>query len=64
MMTIDAEVCIGLAYLEARNHSCLNHNRAYKWAKKHWPEFLPQFGSVTGQLLLRIGQQRRNQEKS
>ena len=54
MNTIDQEVGMGLAYLHARNHRRMNDNRAWDWATKHWPEFLHEMDTETGQLLVRM----------
>jgi len=54
MSTIDQEVGMGLAYIHARDHTRMNDNCAWDWARKHWSEFLPEIGTETGQLLARM----------
>lgn len=62
-MSIEEEVGRGLAYLYARERKQMAHRKAYQWAKKHWMEFLPDFDSATGRMLLLCAQRRRQGEQ-
>jgi hypothetical protein len=57
MYTIEQEICIGLAYLHARDRKRMPDKRAYEWAKEHWMEFLPQMDTDTGRVLLEMARQ-------
>ena len=62
MNTVEKEVGIGLAYFYARDRKKLKHNAAWRWAKKHWSEFLTEMDSPTGKLLLSLARCAREQE--
>jgi hypothetical protein len=57
MYTIEQEVCIGLAFVYARDRKRMPSTRALAWAKEHWPEFLPQMDTETGRMLLEAAKQ-------
>ena len=63
MNTIEREVGIGLAYLYARDTKGMKHFPAWRWAKKHWSEFLTEMDTETGKLLVYMAHHARNQER-
>jgi hypothetical protein len=61
MNTVENEVCVGLAYVYAKENG-MSENTAWRWAKQHWLDFVDEIDSDTGKVLQQMDDYRRRNE--